>query len=108
MIEKWGSLEGVLTNGNARHRYGYIGLSDRRMAPLLRPGSVVFVDVTVFRTTIGPMNTTVPCILSSCATATAVAGFIRTARDCSCSHILCPAVFPRFGACKKKLKWSAV
>ena len=49
MVEKWGSLEGVLTNGNARHRYGYIGLSDRRMVPLLRPGSVVLVDVTVSR-----------------------------------------------------------
>jgi hypothetical protein len=108
MIEKWGSLEGVLTNGNARHRYGYIGLSDRRMAPLLRPGSVVFVDVTVFRTTIGPMNTTVPCILSSCGTVIAVGGFTRTVRACSCNPILYPAVCPRFGGYRKKPKWSAV
>ena len=49
MVEQWGSLEGVLTNGSARHRYGYIGLSDRRMVPLLRPGSVVLVDVSVRR-----------------------------------------------------------
>jgi transcriptional regulator with XRE-family HTH domain len=49
MVEQWGSLEGVLTNGNARHRYGYIGLSDRRMVPILRPGSVVLVDVSVRR-----------------------------------------------------------
>ena len=27
-----------------RYRYGYIGLSDRRMAPILRPGSMVLVD----------------------------------------------------------------
>lgn len=49
MVEQWGSLEGVLisSNGEARHRYGYIGLSDRRMVPLLRPGSMVLVDVTV-------------------------------------------------------------
>ena len=47
MVERWGNLEGVLTNGNARHRYGYVGSSDRRMTPLLRPGSVVLVDVTV-------------------------------------------------------------
>ena len=66
MVEQWGSLEGVLTNGNSRHRYGYIGSSDRRMVPLLRPGSVVLVDVTVqphSKTTIGPMNMTGPCIL---------------------------------------------
>ncbi len=49
MVEQWGSLEGVLTNGNSHHLYGYIGSSDRRMVPLLRPGSVVLVDVTVRR-----------------------------------------------------------
>jgi transcriptional regulator with XRE-family HTH domain len=31
-----------------RFRYGYIGLSDRRMVPLLRPGSTVLID-THFR-----------------------------------------------------------
>jgi transcriptional regulator with XRE-family HTH domain len=49
MVEQWGSLEGVLTNGDVRHRYGYIGSSDRRMVPLLRPGSVVLVDISVRR-----------------------------------------------------------
>ncbi|MGB8459798.1 MAG: helix-turn-helix transcriptional regulator [Candidatus Acidiferrum sp.] len=49
MVEQWGSLEGVLTNGNSRHHYGYIGLADRRMVPLLRPGSVVLVDVSARR-----------------------------------------------------------
>jgi len=27
-----------------RYRYGYVGLSDRRMVPLLRPGSTVVID----------------------------------------------------------------
>ena len=44
MVEQWGQLEGSLFNGLGRFRYGYIGLDDRRMAPLLRPGSVVQVD----------------------------------------------------------------
>jgi len=47
MVEKWGHFEGLLTNGNGRHMYGYIGTSDRRMAPLLRPGSIVLVDVAI-------------------------------------------------------------
>ncbi len=38
MVEKWGRFEGALTGGNDQHRYGYIGLNDRRMMPLLRPG----------------------------------------------------------------------
>jgi transcriptional regulator with XRE-family HTH domain len=29
---------------SGRYRYGYIGLSDRRMGPILRPGSIVLVD----------------------------------------------------------------
>ena len=29
-----------------RYRYGYVGLSDRRMVPLLRPGSTVVIDVS--------------------------------------------------------------
>lgn len=49
MVEQWGSLEGVLANENARQRYGYIGLSDRRMVPLLRPGSIVLIDSSVRR-----------------------------------------------------------
>jgi len=30
-------------------RYGYIGLTDRRMMPLLRPGSTVLIDTTLRR-----------------------------------------------------------
>jgi transcriptional regulator with XRE-family HTH domain len=32
-----------------RLRYGYIGLADRRMAPILRPGSMVLVDTSLRR-----------------------------------------------------------
>lgn len=31
---------------NSRYRYGYIGLCDRRMGPILRPGSIVLVDTS--------------------------------------------------------------
>jgi len=44
MVERWGHFEGALTKANPRHCYGYIGLTDQRMAPLLRPGSLVLVD----------------------------------------------------------------
>lgn len=47
MVEQWGHFEGVLTNGHSRHIYGYIGMSDRRMVPLLRPGSIVLVDASI-------------------------------------------------------------
>jgi hypothetical protein len=30
-----------------RFRYGYIGWSDRRMAPILRPGSAVIIDTSI-------------------------------------------------------------
>ena len=49
MVEKWGHFEGVMTDGKGTNRYGYIGLSDRRMVPLLRPGSIVMVDPSVHR-----------------------------------------------------------
>jgi transcriptional regulator with XRE-family HTH domain len=44
MVERWGQFEGALTKRNPRHCYGYVGLADRRMVPLLRPGSLVLVD----------------------------------------------------------------
>jgi transcriptional regulator with XRE-family HTH domain len=46
MVERWGNFEGMLTNGHSHHRYGFIGLSDHRMEPLLRPGSIVLIDTT--------------------------------------------------------------
>jgi transcriptional regulator with XRE-family HTH domain len=44
MVEQWGHLEGALFDNHARYRYGYVGMEDRRMDPLLRPGSLVQVD----------------------------------------------------------------
>src|SRR5499427_9561451 len=49
MVERWGHFEGALVKGNPRHCYGYIGLNDRRMMPLLRPGSLVLVDTEIRR-----------------------------------------------------------
>src|SRR5579859_1708654 len=42
-------LSALFPNEPAHHRYGCIGLRDRRMEPILRPGSVVLVDVSVRR-----------------------------------------------------------
>jgi transcriptional regulator with XRE-family HTH domain len=44
MVERWGRWEGALGGADAANAYGYVGLADRRMEPLLRPGSVVLVD----------------------------------------------------------------
>lgn len=49
MVERWGRFEGALTRDDSRHCYGFVGLRDRRMVPLLRPGSVVLVDTAVRR-----------------------------------------------------------
>ena len=46
---KYDGIENILNGENGRHRYGCIGLDDRRMEPILRPGSVVLVDVSVRR-----------------------------------------------------------
>jgi transcriptional regulator with XRE-family HTH domain len=44
MVERWGDLEGTLFSQSSKHLYGYVGLDDRRMHPLIRPGSLVLVD----------------------------------------------------------------
>lgn len=46
MVEGWAQLEGVMLNGRAhgRFRYGYVGLEDRWMEPLLRPGTLLLLD----------------------------------------------------------------
>jgi len=46
MVQQWGRFEGALDGGDGKCRYGYVGLSDRRMVPLLRPGSIVLLDAT--------------------------------------------------------------
>ncbi len=38
---------GIKETAPERYRYGYIGLTDRRMAPILRPGSMVLVDTAM-------------------------------------------------------------
>jgi transcriptional regulator with XRE-family HTH domain len=40
-------LRQVDLSATSKHRYGYVGLSDRRMVPLLRPGSTVLIDTTL-------------------------------------------------------------
>lgn len=57
MVEKWGHFEGVLTNGHNHHIYGYIGICDRRMVPILRPGSIVLVDTSKNRIEDGDWTT---------------------------------------------------
>jgi len=42
-----GPATGLEPHANGAYRYGYIGLSDRRMVPILRPGSLVLVDTSV-------------------------------------------------------------
>jgi transcriptional regulator with XRE-family HTH domain len=46
MIELWGEVPlGLLARLDLKkYRYGYIGMEDRMMVPLLRPGSIVQVD----------------------------------------------------------------
>jgi transcriptional regulator with XRE-family HTH domain len=39
----------VERSANSHYRYGYVGLSDRRMVSLLRPGSTVLIDTTLRR-----------------------------------------------------------
>jgi transcriptional regulator with XRE-family HTH domain len=39
----------ILNSENGHHRYASIGLEDHRMEPILRPGSVVLLDVSVRR-----------------------------------------------------------
>jgi len=43
-VESWGYLEPGLVNGKQRYCMAYIGLLDRTMDPLIRPGSLVLVD----------------------------------------------------------------
>jgi len=46
LIETWGEIPaGLLSQLDfKKYRYGYIGLDDRMMIPLLRPGSIVQID----------------------------------------------------------------
>jgi hypothetical protein len=44
-----GGIPGLAENNRGRYRYGYIGLGDKRMKPILRPGSIVLVDTSIRR-----------------------------------------------------------
>lgn len=44
MVERWADMEAVFFSQPPRYLYGYVGLDDLRMHPLLRPGSLVLVD----------------------------------------------------------------
>lgn len=46
LIESWGEIPAGLlaTLDLKKYRYGYIGLEDRTMAPLIRPGCIVQID----------------------------------------------------------------
>jgi hypothetical protein len=46
MIQRWGRLPLSLLNGFdlKEHRYGFIGLEDWTMYPLIQPGSLVLID----------------------------------------------------------------
>ena len=48
VIESWGEIPvGLLAHLDLKKfRYGYIGLEDRSMSPLIRPGSIVQIDET--------------------------------------------------------------
>ena len=41
------AFPGMKQDAKSRFRYGYIGLSDRRMTPILRPGSIVLMDTAL-------------------------------------------------------------
>lgn len=47
LVESWGHLEASLINGQKRYQYAFVGLEDRWMEPLVRPGSLLLVDPQV-------------------------------------------------------------
>ena len=44
MVESWKEFEGTLFSGSPRFQYGYVGLDDHMMDPLVRPGSLLLID----------------------------------------------------------------
>jgi len=67
MVQVWGEVPVSLIPqlDIRRGRYGYVGLQDFMMYPLLRPGSFVLIDENLrdVHTSRGGPNTTVPSIL---------------------------------------------
>lgn len=44
MVQQWGCFEAASFRNGSSYRYGYVGLADHWMEPLLRPGALVLVD----------------------------------------------------------------
>ena len=44
ILENWKEFEAIIFGLNTRYLYGYIGLNDCAMQPLLRPGALVLID----------------------------------------------------------------
>jgi transcriptional regulator with XRE-family HTH domain len=44
MVEAWNHFEGVLFERNGRYLYGYVGLDDHMMEPMIPAGTLVLVD----------------------------------------------------------------
>lgn len=44
MVEAWKDLEGVVFNRSSRHLYGYVGMEDHMMEPMILPGSLLLID----------------------------------------------------------------
>jgi transcriptional regulator with XRE-family HTH domain len=46
VVAMWGEIPAafLLSSNPRRHTYGYVGLADRTMFPLLRPGSLLMID----------------------------------------------------------------
>lgn len=59
MVEVWGEIPVSFLEGMnvRRNLYGYIGLEDHTMEPLLRPGSFVLIDERFRKVQVGPWRT---------------------------------------------------
>ncbi|HEU5411505.1 MAG TPA: helix-turn-helix transcriptional regulator [Candidatus Acidoferrales bacterium] len=44
MVQQWGRFEAATFRNGSPYHYGYVGLTDHWMEPLLRPGALVLVD----------------------------------------------------------------
>ena len=47
MVEAWKNFEGVLFDRGSRYLYGYVGLEDRMMEPMIPAGTLVLIDPTI-------------------------------------------------------------
>ena len=92
MVEVWGEIPIALIRhlDLRRSQYGYIGLNDLTLYPMLRPGSFVQINQKVRKSRVpnGERNLTGPSISSSCATAMRALGANFWAINCSLFPIL--------------------